>query len=285
VTGRPGAVVRGSAGQPGATADASRPAQAGHVIILGYPHSGGARLLSLLSDSTPLACTSGTGLLVLCDQAAALWRRMENGDPESGQISALAAASIRALSGAVVTQILATVGRNRWCELAIASEQAAGTFLSLYPSARFVCMHRCFSHVARVAIHASPWGLDGPGYAPFVAAYPNSTLAALAAWWAARTSALLTFEQDHPDASLRVRYEDLVADQPAITSAIASFLDINDTRNQPTINQGHLPAAATTAEPAISEPEPPVPVALLPPPLLSQVNDLLERLGYPLLTS
>jgi protein-tyrosine sulfotransferase len=277
-------------GQPGVTAAASRPAQAAPVIILGYPHSGGQRLLSLLSDNTGLACTSGTGLLPLCSEAAAVWRLAEDRDAESGQISALAAASIRAMVGAMVTQILARVGRNRWCEFAMASEQAAGTFVSLYPGARFVCLHRCFSDVARTAIQASPWGLANPGYAPFVAAYPASTLAALAAWWAVRTSALLAFEQDHPQQCLRVRYEDFDADQPGTASAMASFLGISgagesDTASQTALNPGRQPEAATTPEPAGTAPEPPIPVAQLPPALLAEVNDLLRRLGYPPLTS
>jgi hypothetical protein len=278
------------AGQPGVAAAASRPAQTAPVIILGYPHSGGQELLSLLSDDGGLACTSGTGVLPLCRQAATVWRLAEERDGEPGQISALAAASIRAMVGAMVTQILARAGRDRWCEFAGATEEAAATFLSLYPAARFVCVHRCFSDVARSAIQASPWGLAGPGYAPFVAAYPASTLAALAAWWAARTSALLAFEQDHPQQCLRIRCEDLDADQPGTASAMASFLGINgagksDTASQAALNPGHQPEAATTPGPADTVPEPPIPVAQLPPALLAEVNDLLRRLGYPPLTS
>jgi hypothetical protein len=273
------------AGQPGATPAASRPAQAAPVIILGYPHSGAARLLSLLSDSTTLACTSGTGLLPLVDLAAAVWRRTEERDAGSGQISALAAASIRAMIGALLTQILASAGRDRWCEFAVASEEAAGTFLSLYPAARFVCLHRCFSDVARTAIQASPWGLAGPGYAPFLAAYPGNTLAALATWWAARTSALLAFEQDHPHECLRIRYEDLAADQPGTASTMASFLGLRATETQAARRPGCLPVAGATAEPAVAGLELPIPEALLPPALLAQVNDLLKRLGYPTFTS
>jgi hypothetical protein len=226
----------------------------------------------------------------LCSQAAIVWRLAEERDGEPGQISALAAASIRAMAGAMVTQILARVGGDRWCEFAMASEEAAGTFVSLYPAARFVCLHRCFSDVARTAIQASPWGLAGPGYAPFVAAYPASTLAALAAWWAARTSALLAFEQDHPQQCLRIRCEDLDAGQPGTTSAMASFLGISDTgkggtTSQPATNPGHQPEPATTPEPPGTAPEPPIPAAQLPPALLAQVNDLLASLRYPPLTS
>jgi Sulfotransferase family len=269
----------------GELAAVSGPGQAAPVIILGYAHSGGARVLSLLSDSNELACTSGTGLLPLCEQAAAVWRRAEDKDAESGQISALAAASIRAMVGAIVTQVLARAGRDRWCEFAAAADETAATFLRLFPGARFVCVHRCFSDVARAAIQASPWGLAGQGYGPFLAAYPGSTLAALAAWWTVRTSALLAFERDHPRECLRIRCEDLDADQPGTVSAVASFLGITGTASQAAMLPGDLPAAGTAPEPAGSGLELPIPVARLPPALLAQVNDLLERLGYPPLTA
>jgi Sulfotransferase family len=284
VTRRPAAVIPEIAVQATAPAAATRHAgQAAPVIILGYPHSGAAQLQSLLSDSTMLACTSGTGLLPLCEQAAAVWRQVE--DRDTGQVSALAAASIRAMTGALATQILATAGKSRWCELAMASPQAAETFLILYPAARFVCVHRCLSDVARTALQAAPWGLAGPGYAPFLAAYPASTLAALAAWWSAHTNALLTFEKNHPHECLQIRYEDFTADQPTTASAIASFLGFSDTAIPAATDQPHLPALGDTDQPAGPAPQPPIPATQLPPPLLTQINDLLERLSYPQLTS
>lgn len=280
MTRRPTAVIPEIAVQPGPPADGGHPVRAAPVIILGYPHSGAAQLQSMLSDGTGLACTSGTGLLPLCEQAAAVWQHAEGRDTE--QISALAAASIRAMTGVLVTQILAAAGKDRWCELAMASDQAAETFLSLYPAARFVCMHRCFSDVTRTAIQAAPWGLAGHGYAPFLAAYPASTLAALAAWWSAHTTALLTFEQRHPRECQRIRYEDLAADQPGAASAIASFLGIGHTVSR---TAAHTPEIGTTGLSAGPAPGPPIPVTQLPPPLLTQVNNLLERLSYGPLTS
>jgi hypothetical protein len=252
------------------------------VIVLGYPHSGAARLLSLLSDSAGLTCTSGTGVLPLCHQAAAVWRRAEGRDEEPEKVSALAAASIRAMVGAVVTQILVSEGRDRWCEFAVASEDAAGTFLSLYPGTRFVCLHRSFSGVASSAIQASPWGLAGPGYAPFFGAYPGSTLAVVAAFWAARTAALLAFETGHPAQCLRIRYEDIDG-QPGTAATIASFLGLSAAGNRPALQAG-VSGAGAVPESAESAAEQDIPVAQLPPALLAEVSDLLERLDYPRLS-
>jgi hypothetical protein len=184
----------------------------------------------------------------------------------------------------LATQILARSDGRRWCEFTAASEDAAETFLSLYPGARVVCLHRCFGDVARAAVQASPWGPTGPGYTPFLVAYPGNTLAALAAWWATRTAGLLAFEQQHPDACLRIRYEDLTADRPGTVSTLVSFLGIGDAGNHAAMGSGHLPPCRTTAEPAGSALEPPIPVAQLPVALLARVNELLNLLAYPQLT-
>jgi Sulfotransferase family len=276
----PGALapnVVGHLSSPGATAAATNLAGSAPVIVLGYPYSGAARVLSLLSDSGGLACTSGTGVLPLCHQAAEVWRHAEGRLEEPGKISALAAASIRAMVGAVITQVLVREGRDRWCEFAVASEDAAGTFLSLYPAARFVCVHRGFSDVARAALQSSPWGLAGPGYAPFVTAYPGSTLSALGAFWVARTAALLSFETNHPAQCLRIRYEDIDG-EPGTAATIASFLSLGEAASRPALEAGRVSSAEAT-------PEPGVPVAQLPPALLTEVNDLLERLDYPCLSA
>jgi Sulfotransferase family len=283
----PGALARGVVGHrggPGATAAASGRAGSEPVIVLGYPNSGATRVLSLLSDRGGLACTSGTGVLPLCHQAAEVWRHAEARTEEPGRISALAGASIRAMAGAVITQILVGEGRDRWCEFAVASEDAAGTFLSLYPAARFVCVHRGFSDVARAAIQASPWGLAGPGYAPFLAAHPGSTLSALGAFWVARTTALLSFETGHPAQCLRIRYEDIDG-RPGTAATIASFLGLSEAASRPGLEAERVSRAEAAPEPADPAPEQHLPVAQLPPALLAEVDDLLERLDYPRLSA
>jgi len=172
-TGMPGADVAGKfTGHPGAPG--------APVIVLTYAHAGAEHLRPLLAGHLDLACTSGTGLLPLCQQAATTWRHVE-GQPGSA-LSELAAASIRALATSVITTVLAQTGKRRWCEFATAPPRSTETFLRLYPGTRIICLHRGCADVIRAALHASPWGLSGTSFAPFTAAYPGSTVAALAAY-------------------------------------------------------------------------------------------------------
>ena len=95
------------------------------VVVLTYAHSGAARLQSLLASHPDLACTSGTGILPLCEQAAITWR---SADDRAGMtLSPLALASVRALATGIITSMLIRTGKRRWCELATASPMSAET--------------------------------------------------------------------------------------------------------------------------------------------------------------
>lgn len=243
------------------------------VIVLTYAHSGAARLQSLLASHPDLACTSGTGILPLCEQAAITWRIAD--DRADMGLSPLALASIRALATGIITSMLIRTGKRRWCELAAAPPMSAETFLQIYPGTRFVCLHRACTDMVYAAIHASPWGLAGPAFAPFTATHPGSTVAALTAYWTAHAGPLVTFEEAHPEVCHRIRYEDLSAGSQA--SALFAFLGLE-------IPSAGIPggrdASDITAEPGAAGCATPIPAGQIPPQLLAQANDLAGKLGY-----
>jgi sulfotransferase family protein len=271
-----------AAGPPPARENQLAPARAqdgrarrGPVVVLTYAHAGGARLQAALADHPELACTSGTGVLPLCEQAAAAWQHVED-RPAGAVPSPLAVTSIRSLIAMMLTTIAARTGRTRWCETATVHQDAAQTFLTLYPDSRFICLHRACDGVIRAALAARPWGLSGPAFAPYTAAYPASTVAAIAAYWTAYAGPLVAFEAAHPEACRRVRCEDLDAEPDATAGALTAFLGLGA-------------AAITPPRPADPDDRPaggardavPLPVGQLPAPLLGQVNALHAQLGYP----
>jgi hypothetical protein len=253
------------------------------VVVLTYAYSGVARIRNLLSGSAVLALTSATGLLPLCAQAAATWRRIDN---RGGPLSPLAACSIRALAGGMITAILAETGKPRWCEISFSQLEAAETFLQLYPGTRFICLHRGCRDVILAGARANPWGLAGTSLAPFTVAYPGNSAAAIAAYWAECTETLLRFQDAHPAASRQVRYEDLAAhpdtanpDQEA--RDILAFVDLDVDLGLDAVT------AALTSENAAEGVEigalaadAQVPGRALPVPLAERVNGLQARLGY-----
>ena len=258
-------------------------APAGHasrapVIVLAPAYSGASTLRSLLEGHSDLACTSGTGLLPLCEQAMATWRNADR--RPSGPPSSLALATTRALATSLITSILAREGRRRWCEIAAANPEAAETFLRLYPGTRFLCLYRACPGVIRAALDASPWGITDPVFAPFTSRYPANTVASLTAYWVTHTGTLLAFEHEHSQSCLRVRFEDLAWD-PLVRERITSFLGLTDTYSR-AIPGGHSEPEPASPDTGLA-PDPPDYLML--PALRARANDLLRQLDYPVMAA
>ena len=253
------------------------------VVVLATGYSGAERLRSLLDRLPDLACTSGTGIVPLCEQAATVWRNAE-GRPE-GPPSRLAAASTRALADSIITTMLAREGKRRWYEVCSAIPEVAETFARLYPGTRFVCLYRSWGGFLRAVFDASPWGMSDPAFVPFTRAYPASNVATLTAYWTAHTASLLAFERSHPSAILRVRFEDLAGPQTA--QAVLSFLGVAGPGSHTASFQDNLarpqPAAPRAETGLLARPELDLPANLIPPAMLTQADDLLRQLDYPAL--
>lgn len=253
------------------SADSDGAARNAPVIILTYPLAGAGQLSTLLASHPDLACSTGTGILPLCQQAAAAWAAVDGRQDTAP--SRLAMTTTRALATSMITALLARQGKRRWCEIATAAPDTAGTFAYLFPGTQIICLHRACPDVARAAIHASPWGLVGHEYAPFTTAHPASTAAALTAYWVARTTALLTFERAHPETCHRLRYEDLT-DSPA---SLPDFLRPRDPDPRPA---AWLDDEAANLDIGTSGPDTGFPVEQIPPSLLERANSLMKQLGY-----
>lgn len=257
------------------------------VVVLTYGNAGGRRLLSLLESQPELTCTTSTGVLAACEQAAAAWGQVER--RPAGSLSPLAVKSIRAMATQMMMVMTVRSGRPRWCELSAAEPGAAEVFLRAFPGTRFLCLHRACPDLVSNVLLASPWGLSGAGFAPYVAAYPGSSVAALAAWWVARARPVLEFEHAHPGACLRLNYPDLTRDPETALSGVRAFLGLGDPDALPPAPAVVPVQAPSGAPPAGRAPEgggdrgggADLPLEQIPPPLLAQVNELHAELGYP----
>jgi hypothetical protein len=178
----------------------------------------------------------------------------------------------------MVTAILARDGGNRWCEFVIAPPPAAEAFALLYPQTRFLIVHRRADAVMRAIIDASPWGLAGAEFAPFVSVSPSSTAAALASFWVSHTAQLLEFEQGHRGSCLRIRIEDLRVNPAQSLRDINNFLSLDGEHilrglfqdiARDELTDAHLSATPTG-----------IPLSQIPAPLLAQINELHSSLGY-----
>jgi hypothetical protein len=261
----------------------SRPERAGTqacpLLCLTYAYSGIAQFQQIMSGRAGVTCTAGTGLLPLCEQAVGTWRAIEDRD---GPVSALARSSVASMVGIMTSVVLAGSGAKQWCEVALGESRAAQAFLNVFPAAKLLCLHRNCLDVMRSGVLAHPWGMADSPFASFADSHEGSA-AVIAAYWAAHTEALLTFEADNPAACLRVRIEDLTTNPAAATDVILAFWGAQDRDHahsarltSPLVNQG--PSADGTA--AVNR-SLQVPIARIPPRLRTEIDALSASLGYP----
>lgn len=271
-----GSAARDSAadeGVAGGSAAGESAARNAPVIVLTYANAGGRRLQSLLESQPELTCTTSTGVLAACEQAAAAWRSVER--RPAGALSAIAVKSIRAMATQMMMIMTVRSGRPRWCELAVAQPSAAEAFLEVFPGTRFVCVHRACPDLISAVLRASPWGLAGAGFIPYVSAYPGSTVAAMAAWWAAHAGPLLDFERANPGACLRLRYEDLTQDPGAALAGVRAFLRLG----RPDVLPSPPDDAPAGAGDRTDGPD--LPLGQIPRLLADQISERHAELGYP----
>lgn len=243
----------------------------GPVIVVTYAHAGAELLRDALSADPSLACTSGTGVLPLCQAALATWRAVEARDAPAP--SALAIRSVRALVSTMITTITVGVGASRWCETSHAAPDAAEAFLKVFPSAVFVCLHRRLAGVLADGLKAYPWGLGGSPFWPFAGPHPGNNTATITAYWAECTEQLLDFEDRHHDRCLRVTYENLATDSVRAAGVVYEYLGLNP--------QTSLVPGARQEAPASAPPDPDLTAQLLrlPGGLLAKIEELHRRLG------
>lgn len=241
-------------------------------IVVTYSHSGFERLEELLAGHPAISCTSGTGLIPLCDLAAATWSSVETGRSRVGEpLSGLAAASVRALAGSLMTIVRSRTGKPAWCEFSTAVAYSARAFLQVFPRAKVIFFHRNCAAVICDAIRSSPWGLGGSGFGSFTFEHPGNPVAAVAAYWHARAEQMLALEQSHPDRCLRVRYEDLIASPDTVHDQTRAFLGLD-------------PVVRDTPDwPDLAADDATCPCEQIPPPLLAAINRIHDTLGYPVL--
>jgi hypothetical protein len=266
------------------------------VFVLCNGRSGSTLLRFVLDAHPDLACPPETNLPGLCVQLATVWSLIEgaplsaNRGDEPPEIPEAAIAGVRETMDRMVGSYLARRDKKRYCDKSLGTARYAPLLRRVYPEARFICLYRHPMDVIASGTEACPWGLNGYGFDPYIAATPGNAVMALASFWTDNVQATLAAEERFPDACLRLRYEDLVADPEATAAAVFEFLGVPAV---PGITQACFSADRERFGPAdykiwytsqISDESVgrgwSVPAAMIAPQLLGVMNELAGRLGY-----
>jgi len=263
------------------------------VAVLTCARSGSTLLRFILDSHPELACPPETGVVDLCTRLGVVSMLLDG--PPAGVrpgLTGLAAASIRSWVSVTFGTYLTRAGKARWCDKSLGSAESANRFLDLFPETKFICLYRHCMDIIDSALEACPFGLRGYGMDPFAAAHPGNSVAAVADYWVTHTRMIAEFEQAHPGACLRLRYEDLVADPEGQADRIFAFLGelpvpgISESCLAPgreEFGPGDHKIWGTSSITADSVGRGSrIPAHFIPPPVLVMVNGLLAQLDYPL---
>ncbi|MBV9445884.1 MAG: sulfotransferase [Streptosporangiaceae bacterium] len=266
------------------------------VFVLCNGRSGSTLLRFLLDAHPDLACPPETNLPTLCAQLATVWSLIEgaplsaNRGDEPPEVPEAAIAGVRATMDRMVGSYLARRGKKRYCDKSLGTARFAPLLTRVYPEARFVCVYRHPMDVIASGAEACPWGLNGYGFDPYIAATPGNVVTALASFWTDNTQVTLAAEEQLADKCFRLRYEDLVADPEAAAAGVFQFLGV---AAAPGVSQRCFSAERERFGPAdykiwyTSEVSAgsvgrgwSVPAGLIAPQLLAVMNELAGKLGY-----
>ena len=199
-------------------------------------------------------------------------------------------AGLRRSFDPMIASYLARTGKRRYCDKSLGGAMHSGLLKQVWPDAVFISLYRHPMDVIGSGVEASPWGLNGYGFEGYVAANPGNSVAALARYWADYTAAIVAAEEQLGDSCLRLRYEDLVAEPEAEAKRLFEFLGeetvpgITETifsRQRQRTGPGDHKIWKTSRIGGDSVGRGwDVPVGLIPPPLLADVNALAATIGY-----
>jgi hypothetical protein len=257
----------------------------------------GSTLLRFLLDAHPnLACPPETNMPALCAQLATVWSLIEGaplsadrGD-EPPEIPDAAVTGVRHVMDLMTGSYLTRKGKQRYCDKSLGTARYAELLTRVYPQARFICLYRHPMDVIASGIEACPWGLNGYGFDPYIAATPGNVVLALARFWADNVATILAVEERFPAHCHRVLYEDLVDDPERTAAQIFSFLGVSPapgiskacfSRERERFGPGDHKIWRTSQITGDSVGRGwSVPSAMIEPTLLVTVNDLASKLGY-----
>jgi len=278
------------------------------VLIVGPPRSGTTLLRTILDAHPEIACPAETGFPGLIGHTRQVWAflcasrdPLSSGDPmpdvfrpepmrEALELPADVEPHIRDAMCEMM-RYYCQAGERFFCDKSLGTVYSLPAVRETFPSVRCIVLVRHVMDTVLSGIEACPWGFGGFGYAPYISASPENTVAALARYWEEQVSLALEWSKTNRSQTHIVRYENLVDTPSAVLDDLWLFLGVEQDRSvldkglrefSPVAGPGDPKLAYRTDIEATSVGRGRrVPINLIPPPMLERINTILMELGYP----
>ena len=137
---------------------------------------------------------------------------------------AAVAREIRKSIEAIMQRYAVTKGKQVWCEKSTTSMPFLELLATVFPDARYLCLHRNSMDVVHSTLEASRYEWI-PTVWEYVRGKRNFAHAILE-HWAAETEQQLAFEEAHPHLAFQIKYESIVTEPEQTLQALFAFLEL-----------------------------------------------------------
>ena len=201
------------------------------IIVLCYSRSGSTLLRYILNAHPELLCPPEMHLLITSARLVELYANAlySTTIPDMAGRRAKALTDVRASIHGLMGESCRLNGKSRWCEKSVSTIDYVGLATSLFPRAKYICLHRNAFDFQRSALDALQHNPDGSsfGFDSYMGSAAPDNQHAVLNYWCDKTRAILDFEQAHPDGCIRLLYEDLVLDPVHVLSGLFAFLGLD----------------------------------------------------------
>lgn len=206
------------------------------IFILSCERSG-STLLRFIIDTHPEICSPGElHLGHLCEDLGHAVDLLSVGEVAETTNTDDRLRSVNAEVRRMVTDLMSTYARSKgkrmWCEKTPRNLGYLDVLDSVFPDAKYICLHRNCMDVVHSCLEASKVGffVDISYYAKNIpSTYARNAFghaSVFADSWADKTSTILAFEREHPEQCFSLKYEELVANPEAILQPMFEFLGV-----------------------------------------------------------
>lgn len=191
----------------------------------------------------------------------------------------------------MMAMCLERTGKARWCDKSVTSVDHLELLHGVFPDGRFIMLYRNCMDVVQSALDVSRFGYSGYGFLSYIVRSPENTVAGLIDYWCDKAERALAFEALHPEATFRVRYEDLVHDPAGTVPGLLDFVGVAradeligrvfSTPHEDGPGDANIAFTKEISQTSVGKGSA-VPLQQIPDRQRERMNELLCRLEYPL---
>ena len=261
------------------------------IFILSCERSGSTLLRYIVDTHPDITCPPETSLGDLCFALYTTTYSLgcELAPSEEIQRRSQAIEKVRQTISSLMAEYTTSKGKRLWCDKSPGNLQNVEMLNTVFPDAKYICLHRNCMDVVHSCLEVSRLGFMS-GLVPYVRKNPENLVAAGVDSWTDRTRKLLAFERANQRKCFRITYEAIVLDTVPTLEAMFAFLGLRfDTRLVGSVFQvrhdigpgdDRIRFSSQISKHSLGKGSK-VARTLIPPDLLEQMNAVLSELNYP----